>query len=102
MLLLFLGELFGPSFMAGLEAPLSNSKGGQVIQAVAGQMSAALSETDNEERDQDDKHLTAPISFELSFQTIIFAQQTNGFFGHLFQCPRPLKSLFALHSLLLI
>src|SRR5258706_8097987 len=100
-LVLFLGELLTPSLMASFEVVVSNDQ--LAYQASVSHISTVFSETDNEERNQDDKHLSAsPICFEQIFLSETSLKKVQNFFRPSAECPRPVKSLFALHSLLLI
>src|SRR6266581_1847440 len=102
-LILFIGELLAPSLMASFEVPTSGGKAAISYQASVGHISTVFSETDSEERNQDDKHFsTTTILLTHTFLSVRPTIETRNFFNLLTESPQPGKSLFALHTLLLI
>jgi hypothetical protein len=102
-LLLFIGELFAPSLMATFEAPVFASKATSFYQASVGHISTVFSETDSEERNQDDRHFsTIDILFTHAFLSVRLFHKSQSFFKPSANSPEDNKSLFALHALLLI
>jgi hypothetical protein len=102
-LILFIGELLAPSLMATFEVPTSNGRASVSIQASGNHIPTIFSETDNEERNQDDKHVSAtPLFFEHTFLSVRPLNESLNFCKPVVRHTPLQKSLFAMHSLLLI
>lgn len=102
-LILFVGELLSPSLMATFGVLTAKDQASVTIQAGTNHVSTVFSEADSEERNQDDKHFTvAPLLFEHPFLSGKPAERFKNICKPIVQCPHAQKSLFALHSLLLI